>query len=175
MPFPDSDRPVNIFDGNVAGVLETDVDSIANAFVDDRGNANAAGLGQRLEPRGNVDTVAVDVVALNDHITEIDSDPQHDLRLAQDFIRRRVVRALHRKGTIHGIDHAAKFDDGATADQLDNAAVIGGDRRIENSLPVLLEGRQRARFVGPHQPRITDHVGRKDSHELTVDTFFCHG
>ena len=52
---------------------------------------------------------------------------------------------------------------------------MGGDRRIENSLPVLLEGRQRARFVGPHQPRITDHVGRKDSHELTVDTFFGHG
>ena len=50
-----------------------------------------------------------------------------------------------------------------------------GDRRIENSLPVLLEGRQRARFVGPHQPRITKHVGRKDSHELTVDTFFGHG
>ena len=52
---------------------------------------------------------------------------------------------------------------------------MGGDRRIENSLPVLLEGRQGARFVGPHQPRITDHVGRKDSHELTVDTFFGHG
>jgi hypothetical protein len=58
--------------------------------VDDRGNANAAGLGQRLEPRGNVYTVAVDVVALNDHITEIDSDPQYDLRLAQDLIRQSV-------------------------------------------------------------------------------------
>ena len=91
MPFPDSDRPVDILDGNVAGVLETDVDSIADAFVDDRGNANATGLGQRLEPRGNVDTVAVDVVALNDHITEIDSDPQYDLRLAQDLIRQSVV------------------------------------------------------------------------------------
>src|SRR5262245_61716211 len=80
-----------ILDGNVAGVLETDVDSIADAFVDDRGNAKAAGLGQRLEPRGNVDTVAVDVAALNDHITKIDSDPQYDLRLAQDFIRQSVV------------------------------------------------------------------------------------
>jgi hypothetical protein len=29
MPFPNSDRPVDILDGNVAGVLETDVDSIA--------------------------------------------------------------------------------------------------------------------------------------------------
>jgi len=26
---------------------------------------------------------------------------------------------------------------------------MGGDRRIENSLPVLLEGRQRTRFVCP--------------------------
>jgi hypothetical protein len=54
----------------------------------------------QMPPTGNVDTVAVDVVALNDHITEIDSDPQYDLRLAQDLIRRassepRRHRCLH--------------------------------------------------------------------------------
>ena len=87
MPFPDSDRPVDILDANVAGVLEADVDPVADAFVDDRGNADAAGLGQRLQPRGNVDAVAVDVVALNDHIAEIDADPQYDLRLVQGLIR----------------------------------------------------------------------------------------
>ena len=63
----------------------------------------------------------------------------------------------------------------AVADQLDDAAVMGGDRRIENSLPVLLEGRERALLVDPHQPRIADHVGREDRRELTVDAFFGHG
>ena len=66
-----------------AAVLEADVDAIADAFVDDRGDADAAGLGQRLQPRGDVDAVAVDVVALDDHVAEIDADAQHDRRLAQ--------------------------------------------------------------------------------------------
>src|SRR5215470_327367 len=54
----------------------------SDAFVDDRGNANAAGLGQRLETGGDVDAVAVNVVAFDDDVAEIDADPQHDFRLA---------------------------------------------------------------------------------------------
>ncbi len=161
MPFPDADRPVDILDADVAGILEPNVDPIADAFVDDGGNANAAGLGQRLQAGGDVDAIAVNVVALDDHVAEIDPDPQHDPRLAQGLIGKGAVRALHRDGAIHRIDHAAEFDDGAVADQLDDAAVMGGDRRVEDRLPVLLEGGQRALLVGPHQARIADHVGRK--------------
>ena len=88
MPLPDADRPVDILDPDLAAILKANVDPIADAFVDDRGNADAAGLGQRFQPRGNVDAIAVDVVALNDDIAEIDADPQHDFRLAQRFVRR---------------------------------------------------------------------------------------
>ena len=66
-------------------------------------------------------------------------------------------------------------DDGAVADQLDDAAVMGGDRGIEYRLAVLLERGERALFVDPHQTRIADHVGCKDRRELTVDAFFGHG
>jgi hypothetical protein len=63
MPFPDSDRPVDILDGNIAGVLETDVDTIANAFVDDRGDSRLLpqlprhGL-RPITPRQNAGSVA---------------------------------------------------------------------------------------------------------------------
>jgi len=175
MPFPDSDRPVDILNADVAAVLEPSVDPIADAFVDDGGNANAAGLGQRLQAGGDVDAIAIDIVAFDDHITEIDPDPQHNPRLPQGLVGQGAVRALHRQGAVHRVDHAAEFDDGAIADELDDAAVMGGDRRVENGLPVLLEGGQRARLVGPHQARIADHVGRKYGRELTVDAFFGHG
>jgi hypothetical protein len=78
MPFPDADRSVDVLDTDVAAVLEVNVDPVADAFVDDRGDANPAGLGERLEPRGDVDAVAVDVVALDNDIAEIDADAQHD-------------------------------------------------------------------------------------------------
>ena len=124
--------------------------------------------------RGNVDTVAVDVVALNDHITKIDSDPQYSLRLAQEFIRQSVVVRCTERTQFTASITLPNSTMVPPPISLNNAAVMGRDRRIENSLPVLLEGRQCARFVGPHQPRITDHVGRKDSRELTVDAIFRH-
>ncbi len=74
-----------------------------------------------------------------------------------------------------GIDDAAEFHDRAVADQLDDAPVVGGDRRIEYHLAVLLERGERALLVDPHQARIADHVGCEDRRELTVDAFFGHG
>ena len=90
------------------------------------------------------------------------------------LIRRVRAGALHRKGAVHGIDHAAELDDGAIADQLHDAAVVGGDRRVEDGFPVPLQSGQRARLVGPHQPRIADHVGREDGRQFAVDAF-CGG
>src|SRR4029077_16959890 len=72
MPLPDSDRTIDILDTYVTAILETNVDSIANAFVDDRGDA-ATGLSERFQTRGDVDTIAIDVVVFGDDIAEIDA------------------------------------------------------------------------------------------------------
>ena len=90
------------------------------------------------------------------------------------FIRHRSAGALHRKRAVHGIDHAAELDDGAVADQLHDAAVVGGDSRVEDEFPVPLQSSQRARLVGFHQARIADHVGRKDRRQFAVDAFVGH-
>src|SRR6516162_9086328 len=62
MPPPDSNRPIDILDIDVATVLEANVDPIADALVNDRGNANAAGLGDRFKARGDVYAIAVNVI-----------------------------------------------------------------------------------------------------------------
>src|SRR5271167_1357617 len=136
MPFPHSDRPVDILNADVAAVLEADVDPIADAFVDDRGDADSAGLGEGLQTCGNIDAIPVDVVALDNDIAKIDTDSQHDDRLRHVLIWRRGGGALHRKCTVHGIDHATELSDDAVADQLHNTAVMGGDRRVEDGFAV---------------------------------------
>src|ERR1700735_1249927 len=85
MPSPDADRSVDVLDLDLAAVLEVNVDAIADAFIDDCGDTNAAGFGERLEPRGDVDAVAVNVLAFDDDVAKIDADAQHDRR-------RRAVR-----------------------------------------------------------------------------------
>jgi hypothetical protein len=116
MPLPNSDRPIDILDTYVAAILEPDFDPIADALVDDRGDADSAGLGEGFQSRGDVDTITVDVVVFNDDISEIDADSQHDGRLARGSIRQRGARALHRKRAVYSIDHTAELDDGAIAD-----------------------------------------------------------
>ena len=174
MPLPDSDRALDILDTYVTAIREANVDPIADALVDDRGDADPTGLGERLQARRDVDAVAVKVVVFNDDIAKIDADSEHDGRLARVCIRQRGAGALHRKSAVHSIDHAAELDDGTIADQLHDAAVVGGDGRVEDGFSVPLQSSQRARLVGAHQARITDHVGRENCRELTVDAFFRH-
>ena len=51
------------------------IDAVADALVDDRGDANPAGLCQRFQTRRDVDPVAIDVFTVDDHVTEVDADP----------------------------------------------------------------------------------------------------
>ena len=169
VPFPDADRPVDVLDVHLAAVLEADVDAVADALVDDRGDANAAGLGQRLQARGDVDAVAVDVVALDDDVAEIDADAERDLR-AGGGLRR--DRPLHREGAFDRVDDAAELDQRAVADQLDDAAVVGGDGGVEDGLAVALQGGQRAGLVAGHHAGIADDVGGEDRREPARGALF---
>jgi hypothetical protein len=81
---------------------------------------------------------------------------------------------LHRKCTVHGVDHTTKLGDDAIANELHNAAVMGGDCRVEDSFPVPFQSGQRARLVGSHQARITDYVGREYCRQSTIYALFCH-
>jgi hypothetical protein len=49
--------------------------------MDRVGDEDAAEIGQGFDARGDVDTVAIEVVALDDHIAEIDADAQFDMAI----------------------------------------------------------------------------------------------
>ena len=52
--------------------------TFADLVVHDAGNADPARLGERFQARGDIDSVAKDVAALGDHVTEIDPDAEPD-------------------------------------------------------------------------------------------------
>jgi hypothetical protein len=95
------------------------------------GQANRAGLGYGLEPSGDVDAVAHQVaVALLDDIAEMHANAKLDpafgrqVGVALDHAVLDLDRAAHR------VDDAAKVDENAVAGALDDAAMMRGDRRI---------------------------------------------
>ena len=52
----------------------TEIGLVLDLLVDGLGDANRAGFGERLEPGGDVDTIAKDVVPIDDNVTKIDPD-----------------------------------------------------------------------------------------------------
>jgi hypothetical protein len=73
------------------------------------GNADAASLGQRLQPGSDVHAIAKDVAILHHDIADVDSDA----KLQPVLLRERLVgggkRVLNRNRAIERVDNAGEF------------------------------------------------------------------
>ena len=149
-PLPDRNRSIDVFDLDSAAILESAINAIADAFVNDRGDAYAARVGERLQPRRDIDAVAINIVSVNDHVAEIDADAKLDGGCAgwQDAASDRI---LDRDGAFDGVDDTGEIDERPVADQFHDAAVMCLYRRIEELFPEMLQRGQRAGLVGCHE------------------------
>src|SRR5580704_6629277 len=155
----------NVFYLLLAQILEDKGQPVAHVVMHRIGDEHAAGIGQGFDPGGDVDAVAVEVVALDDHVAEIDADAQFDAVLRRDTRVPLGYRLLHRDRAAHRIDDAGKFPQQAVAGGFDDAAAVLGDFRIEKLAAQRLEAFERAFLVRPHQPRIPRHIGGEDRGE----------
>ena len=60
-------------------ILEGDIDLAANLALCVIGNADAARLGNPFKPRCNVDTIAEDIIVIDDDVADMDADAKVDL------------------------------------------------------------------------------------------------
>src|SRR5262249_9421786 len=78
-------------------------------IIDRPRDAEAAGLGQALQPRRNIDSIAVDALALDDDISQVDADTKlhtalHGQRGVPGF-----ELVLDGDGALYRFDHAGKL------------------------------------------------------------------
>ena len=116
------------------------------------GDKHATCIGQGFDPSGDVDAVAIKVVALDDHIAEIDADAQFDAVARRDIRVPLGHRLLHRDRAAHRIYDAGKFHQQTVAGGLDDAPVMGGDLRIDQLAADRLEPCQRPLLIRSDQP-----------------------
>src|SRR3984893_12287119 len=95
------------------------------------GDKHSAGIGERLDPCCDVDAVAVEIVGLDDHVTEIGADAQFDAAVRLDPGVPLGHRLLHRDRAAHRIDDAGKLHQQDPAAGLDDVAPMLCDLRIE--------------------------------------------
>ena len=154
--------PRDVLERLLADIGELSRDLAAHLAKGVFGDADAARFSQAFEARGDVDTVAIDVVGLDDHVAEVDADAQFDAAFRPDAGVPLRHRLLHLDRAAHRIDDARKFHQHAVAGGLDDPAVVLGDLRIEELAAQRFEAFVRAFLVRPHQPRIPRHIGGED-------------
>src|SRR5262245_9474419 len=169
--------------GDVLQVLRTAILDIEGEFSARMiqhclGDADAAGFGERLEPSGNVDAIAVYVVVIDDDIAEIDANADVDALVLWDIGITLGKATLERDGALHCINDAREFDKYAVTSGFDDATVMLGDLRIEELAPVRLQALKRPAIVRHHKTARARDVRREDrshptSHLLPFHELLC--
>src|SRR5262249_38742710 len=144
----DMDGPRDVLYGLFAEILEHHVFQPMVDLVAHRGrDADAARFGKHFETRGDVDTVAEDIVVLDDHVAQIDAEAKLDPPCRRDVGVASRHAALNFRGAHHRIDNAAELDQHAVAGGLDDAAVVLRYGGIDELKPMGLEPRERSPLV----------------------------
>src|SRR5918994_3452158 len=97
-------------------------------------------------------------------------DPEHDARVRGLAFIGFTHRLLELNGATQRVHRAGELDQCTIAGELDQPATILGQDWIKALSTVLLQTRDCAALVPPHQAGIADHIGGNDSREATLLT-----
>jgi hypothetical protein len=165
----DMDRAGDVLHAMLAEVGEADRKLLADMLAHGRADADLAGLGERLEPRRDVDAIAKNVIVLDDHVANVDADAKADALAFIDVGIAVFHALLHHDGAAHRIDDRRELDENAVTRGLDDTALVLGDQRIDELPAMALERGERPFLVGAHEARVSRHVRGKDGGEPARD------
>src|SRR5205814_5326406 len=160
-------KPINanrigdIFHALLAQSGKADIHFVHRVIERGSGDANAARLCHRLQTRGDVYSIAIDIVSLNNDVAEIDPNAKPDLL----HVGRAPITvghfALDRSGTLDSIDDASELDECAVPHEFDDTAVEFFYRGVDHFSAATLQSRQRADLILTHEAAVANHIGSK--------------
>ena len=145
-----------------APIREPDRQLSADLLAHRGADADLAGLGQRLEPGGDIDAVTEDVAFVDDDVAEIDADAKADPLAFGDVGVTVLHPLLHAHGAAYGVDDRGELDQHAVTGRLDDAPLVLGDQSVDQLSAMALEGRERPFLVRAHEARIRGDISAKD-------------
>jgi hypothetical protein len=151
-------------------VVEDDIKLSNHLFEDAYGRQDAAWICERLEARGDVHSIAKDVVTLDDDIAEINAGAILDAAFLRKAGFRLRDRALNAHCAVECINHTGKLHQQGITGRLDDAASTFSQNGINLLLTMSLLARDRSSFVGFHMPRIADHVDGQNGCQPAFDS-----
>ena len=161
-------RPRDVLEDLLPEIDELFFDLVANLPIGILRYANPANLANAFQARGDIDAVAHQIaVALLDDIAQMNADAKFDAALRRKTGIALDHAALHFDGAAHGVDDAAKLDDGSIARALDHAPVMHGDGRIDHVATERAKPRQGAILIRSDEAAVAHHVRDQDRRDFS--------
>src|SRR5437870_542501 len=154
----DANRVLNVLELLFAAVFKRYLKAIPNVIANRLRNGDATRLRHTFKARGHIHAVAVDVVAFDNDVAQINPDAELDRALRCS----RAHRGLNLRRAGDSVHHARKLGQHTVTGEFNNAAAMLGDLGIDYFLPDLLELSQRPGFVMAHQPAVPDDIGSEN-------------
>ena len=124
--------------------------------------------------RGEVHVIAIEVVALHKHITEVDGDAEADGAVSGNIGITVRQAALDFKGGFRGLQRAGELSQKPVTHGLEDSPVVAGDCRFDQIKTVLAQRRQRRLVIGLHQPAEAHDLRCHDGSEPAPDALSGH-
>ena len=160
-------RVSDVLQRHRAEIADLEIESPLDLPIGVVGDADPSGLGDPLQPRGDIDAVAHQIaVDLLDHVAEMDADPKFDALVRRDPSVALDHRPLDFDGAAHRVDDAAELDDAAVAGALDDAPVMHGDGGIDQVAAQTPEPRQNPVLVRSGEPAVADDIRDQNRRDL---------
>src|SRR6516162_2938855 len=145
----------------LAHIVDGDLDLTADLLISGGRKADAAGLGDGFQARGDVDAVAEDVVAVGQHVADIDADAELDPPLGR-LVGGCCHATLHSDGATHRVDDTGELDQQPVARGLDDAAPMSADFGVDQLPAQDAQPRQSPLLVIADEPAVAGDIGRQD-------------
>jgi hypothetical protein len=122
----------NVFDALLTQILVTQRKLRSDLTVNHVRNANAPRLGQALQSRGDIDTIAVNLLALDHHIAEVDADAELHPTVEGQLRILGLKLGLDCNGARNRLDHTGELGQYAVAGRVHESAMVSFDQGVSD-------------------------------------------
>ena len=157
--FESADWPRNILKALFAEVDELGCDLPQNLIVGRRRDADTARFCDALEPSRNIYAIAKNVMWLDNHVADVDTDTELKAPIFHVFDCKFINTGLEKHRSPNRFDRARKLCQEPVPGVLDNAAAVIGYCRGDSVREERCQFGMRGLFVIVHEPRVASHVG----------------
>jgi hypothetical protein len=102
-------------------------------------NTHTAGCRHFLQTRGNIDSVPVNIFAINQQITKVDTDTESNSLIFRNFGIPQYYAFLNENSALNSVNDAIEFNQNSVAHLFDNPTAVLADCWVNDGKLVFLE------------------------------------